>query len=272
MATPRNARPGMLLDPGAPINQGLAGWWPMWEGAGGKTMDISGQNNTGTLTNGPVWAGDGLKFDGTNDHVAATNPIGGFTGTVFVVAKTTSTADAYRSMVEIRLESTVNPSIQMLFVTNADVDSTINHSVKFFCRDTAGGTGACPSGKAMNDGLFHSYAGVMSSAASRSLYVDGVLASSNSTSLGAVSFDELGIGGHSRGAGGNFFPGTISVVRVWNRALSALEVNQLHLNPNIGLWVPDITRYYIPAAGGTGGVSIVGRGGPSASFGIVRAA
>ena len=42
---------------------------PLDEGTGRTAVDISGNGNDGALVNGPVWAGDGLNFDGTNDHV-----------------------------------------------------------------------------------------------------------------------------------------------------------------------------------------------------------
>src|SRR5688572_14501692 len=44
------------------------------EGTGTTTADGSGNNHTGTLTNGPTWAagkyGQGINFDGTDDYVA----------------------------------------------------------------------------------------------------------------------------------------------------------------------------------------------------------
>jgi uncharacterized membrane protein len=43
------------------------------EGSGTAASDSSGNNNTGTLVNGPVWtagqAGNALSFDGVNDYV-----------------------------------------------------------------------------------------------------------------------------------------------------------------------------------------------------------
>ena len=61
----------------------LVGWWPLSEGSGTKAYDGSGNENHGTLTNGPTWvggqtdipqlAGKGhsqkMWFDGSNDYV-----------------------------------------------------------------------------------------------------------------------------------------------------------------------------------------------------------
>jgi len=52
----------------------LVGYWNFDEGAGTVVSDSSGNNNTGTLTNGPLWTagkvGNALNFDGTNDYVS----------------------------------------------------------------------------------------------------------------------------------------------------------------------------------------------------------
>ena len=39
----------------ADITTGLVGWWKFDEGSGTAAGDSSGNNNTGTLTNGPTW-------------------------------------------------------------------------------------------------------------------------------------------------------------------------------------------------------------------------
>jgi len=47
---------------------GQAGLWHMDEGSGTTTADASGNGNTGTLENGPVWQGsDGGQWDGRSD-------------------------------------------------------------------------------------------------------------------------------------------------------------------------------------------------------------
>lgn len=69
-------------------SSGLIGYWEFSETNGTKAVDCSGQQNDGTLVNGPVWTGTNeLKFDGVNDAVAV--PLRGCTvnaGTVTVKA------------------------------------------------------------------------------------------------------------------------------------------------------------------------------------------
>ncbi|MFY3740858.1 MAG: hypothetical protein HMLIMOIP_001303 [Candidatus Nitrosomirales archaeon] len=56
------------------ITGGLVGQWKFDEGAGTTAADSSGNSNTGTLVNGPIWSsscvsGSCLSFDGSNDYV-----------------------------------------------------------------------------------------------------------------------------------------------------------------------------------------------------------
>src|SRR3989344_3676813 len=56
---------------------GLVGYWTFDEGTGATASDSSGNNNTGTLTNGPTWTtgkiGQALSFDGVDDYVNISN-------------------------------------------------------------------------------------------------------------------------------------------------------------------------------------------------------
>ena len=58
----------------AEITTGLVGHWNFDEGAGTTASDSSGNGNTGTLTNGPVWTtgkiNGALNFDGVDDNVS----------------------------------------------------------------------------------------------------------------------------------------------------------------------------------------------------------
>jgi hypothetical protein len=57
---------------GKPVAQ-----WDFDEGEGARAFDVSGNNNTGVLTNGPTWVegkhGSALSFDGTDDSVDVAN-------------------------------------------------------------------------------------------------------------------------------------------------------------------------------------------------------
>jgi len=62
------------------ITTGLVGYWKFDEGSGTTASDSSGNNNHGTLVNGPTWTtgkvGQALEFDGGDDIVkTTTSPI-----------------------------------------------------------------------------------------------------------------------------------------------------------------------------------------------------
>ena len=73
-------------DPAGCMDFGLAGHWDMDEGSGSVINDKSGNNNHGTLTNGPQWTqgknGGALQFDGKDDYVdVGNNSVLNFTNT-----------------------------------------------------------------------------------------------------------------------------------------------------------------------------------------------
>ena len=259
MATPRTARPGMLLDPSASINSGLVGFWPMWEGAGGKTLDISGGNNHGTLTNDPLWSGGGLKFDGTNDYLNC-GTMGAFGSQIknssfFCVFRNPGTAIA-------ALSGTFNTGTTtgVQFSVNSD-QAVANVAGKFlgFVRDTAGNILRFANTTAVspNDGEWHTLTIIFGiTATTGAIIYDGQslpLTYNNTGTVGAsANFGfPLTLGARNlRGTIDLFFPGSIATARLWNRTLKIEDGLRLHQNPNIGLWTPDYTRYYIPAAGG----------------------
>ncbi|MFZ3099668.1 MAG: LamG domain-containing protein, partial [Minisyncoccales bacterium] len=81
-------------DPAGCMDFGLAGHWDMDEGSGSIINDKSGNNNTCSLVNGPVWSkgktGSALYFDGENDYAdcnTAANDMSSVVGTVELWAK-----------------------------------------------------------------------------------------------------------------------------------------------------------------------------------------
>ena len=247
MATPRNARPGMLLDPGAPINNGLVGWWPMWEGAGGKTLDISGKNNHGTLTNGPTWQDGGLRFDGTDDYIAGpTNVVTALPVTIHVRVKLLSVSATAKMIVQACDSATAADYYQGAQLTFTNTAFTIQTGDGAANRKTLLCTTVPVVGK------WYNLTGVFISHGNYQLYIDGVNDGGTYSGTAASSVftsDPLSIGRWDSDLD-RFANMIVSSCRIWNRALSALEAQQLYVNPNIGLWVPDTIRYYIPAAGG----------------------
>ena len=224
--------PGTLLDPGAPINQGLVGWWPMWEGAGGKTLDISGRNHNGTLISEPLWDGGALRFNGTTQRVDINSFTLGSTGDRTFLAEINPTSTTgYIGVVGVANQQLgiVDGRIWIRFDGSGHANSDKTSAV------------------VITTNKWQQIAGVQRGD-SVEFYRNGAFLSStgNVAPINDLSAATIRISNYSATAG--WFPGSIRAPRVFNRALSALEVQQLYVSPNFGLWVPDIKRYYIPTA------------------------
>ena len=82
----------------------LVSYWKFDEGSGTTTTDASGNNNTGTLVNSPIWVngqvGKGLEFDGIDDYVdCGSNSILNITSSITICAWVYVKADtAYYSI------------------------------------------------------------------------------------------------------------------------------------------------------------------------------
>jgi len=93
--------------------------------------------------------------------------------------------------------------------------------------------GTCTNATAITDGNWHLVAGVYAggSGANDFLYVDGVLAASNSTTSVAGNADDLWIGGapdYGIGSGNRLFGGYICHVAVIPQGLSAAQIQQIY--------------------------------------------
>lgn len=59
---------------GSSLQKGLVGYWRMDEASGTSAQDSSGNNNIGTLTNGPTWGNgkynNAVVLDGSNDYIS----------------------------------------------------------------------------------------------------------------------------------------------------------------------------------------------------------
>jgi hypothetical protein len=207
---------------------GLVSWWP---GDGNADDIIDG--NTGVLVNGVTFAtgvvGQGFSFDGVDDRVrVAASPSLNIVGDV--------TVDLWAK------RASFTGQTQMLISKGAGsgaggVDLPTSYNIHFASDNTitagferADGSNAFVTGPAITDTGFHHYAYVRSGN-THQLYVDGVLVASDTFtgSPGSTADIDLLIGG-VRGAAnsaGSLFNGIIDEVEIFNRALSASEIQAI---------------------------------------------
>ncbi|MDP3909773.1 MAG: LamG domain-containing protein, partial [Gemmatimonadales bacterium] len=225
-----------LINPTA----GLKHHWALDESSGLATFDSAG-SQPGTLVNGPLWQPalgriDGaLEFDGVDDHVSLGTmdvPTGtGLTIGIWIKADDFDVTDG-------RL---ISKSTGLLASDHYWMVSTINSTGLRFRLKTGGSTTtlATSTGQISTGKWYHvavTYDGV-----TMRIYKDGVEVAS-APKTGAINTSAgvgVAIGGQPAGAGSAPFDGLIDDVRMYNRALTPLEVSGMAGDPTITLWYGD---------------------------------
>jgi hypothetical protein len=200
---------------------GLVGYWSFDEGSGLTAYDYSGKGNEGTLVNGPVWessgcmSGECLQFDGVDDWVGVAN-------------NTTLTPAIITVGAWVKLtDSTLRRQLFNTKWFGWSCETDVNH--KPFFRINNGGDS--PKGEVLIVGDWYYFVGVYNPNATaeyrgNTLYINGQRVGTTPQSTAIIySIDILTIGKYT---GGLFWGGLVDDVRIYNRALSAKEIEVLY--------------------------------------------
>jgi hypothetical protein len=220
----------------AGVNDGLVGWWKFDEGSGASAADSSGQGNTGTLTNSPTWvsgwSNKALQFNGSSQYITCGS---GFT-TVDLIDKTISawirkTANSQKGIVDKDFDIGGANYGGWGFWTNT------NGKLWFWLqslKDLKDNGSATISLGAWTHVLvvWHH------STDTADFYINGRLNSSISDNTivekasGAADLEIANLR-NNLSAGTYAFDGSIDDVRIYNRALTAAEVQALYAGTKI---------------------------------------
>ena len=209
------------------LDPNLCLYLPFEEGTGTKTKDLSGWGNHGTLVNGPTWTngrvGKCLSFDGSDDRVDCGQnalPTGNspFTQEAWVKPNTMGTENDHSNI--ICWGNDANNQKNGLALANYAGVYKILH---WFYNNDNGWT--VPN----LVGAWH-HVVVTYNGTSLTAYLDGAsLGSQNPPSTPKVALTNAVVGYYANA--NNAFNGLIDEVRIYNRALSASEVQDHYLNP-----------------------------------------
>jgi len=219
----------------------LLGWWMLDDASSGDALttatDSSGYGYTGTLefwngttdvtctagTNCATWTSSGkigraLTFNGSTQEVDVAS-IAGITNT-FTVAF---------------WEKTSVTTGQVLWAMGGSADCKVDFSGHDIACTVQGNTAPTVAATAIDDGNWHFIAYVVNNTA-QTLYVDGMSqATGSETPTGFPNTSCFG-GGKCWGTL-SWFNGTMDDARVYDRALSAGEINQIYTHSNpVGWW------------------------------------
>ncbi|WP_035616024.1 Calx-beta domain-containing protein [Haloferula sp. BvORR071] len=215
------------------IYANLRAWWKLDEASGSNADDSTGRPQDGAVSGGAVWGtgitGNSLTLDGIDDGVLVGNSAA-LTGTSnFSLAAWVKVAPGSPLGTVIQQREAGASGHLGEYQLNVNANGTVNFFVY--------GTSAAyqfdiTTAAAINDGQWHHLAALRNGTDGK-VYIDGVEAGSGTGTVQTLASLAVSIGYDNRD-NNKRFKGSIDDVRVYSRALSAAEVDQLHdaLVPN----------------------------------------
>ncbi len=211
------------------VTANLIAWWKLDENSGTTAADASGNNKTSYLTNSPTWTngvmGGGLHFvAASNQFAGATNVVQlgiDFIGTVHFWARGSGTAVG-----NTRTTSEYYGSGWIIVNTNGSLTYRIG------CRSISPWNYPANSTRTANIASWNHYVAVVDMVNDTVVfYINGLAETTNTgriINMSSGNYTLVNIGKMYDYSWGNYFNGDIDDVRIYNRLLSAAEVNHLY--------------------------------------------
>jgi hypothetical protein len=190
-----------------------------YPGTGTVWTDLSGNNNNGTLTNGPTFSSankGSIVFDGGDDFISLDN------------TKMNSIFPSSSFSIELWIKTTNTTNYKGLFCIAYSLDMFyFANTFYVICNTSLGNINAGNSNLVINDGIWHQI-GFTASSSGYSWFQDGLIRHTVSSNFWNGSLSPAGVFsaiGRAGNLGGNF-PGSISLSRFYNKNLLAAEILQ----------------------------------------------
>ena len=197
-------------------------------GSGTTWTDLSGNSNTGTLTNGPTFNstfGGNIVFDSIDDFVSVGN-IGSFsTFTVEIWFKSDSVSN-YRNPIDCNW-LVFNGGASGYSNIGPRLEQNSSGNLGWVVGDAAGNyNGLTVVSSGLNSTLRHCAVITKTVTSSFLSYYNGTNVSSLTFSGWTGTMSNVNIGKGFSASGERWFSGNVPVVRIYNRALSSSEILQ----------------------------------------------
>jgi hypothetical protein len=202
-----------------------------YPGSGTTWTDLSGNGNNGTLVNGVGYSGDNLGslvFDGVNDYIGITN------NDLYKFSNT----QAFSLNLWVRCTATSGTPIMLAFALTGGrgyyftIDINLLRTNAFFFDYFDGSAFRGIQGNnnsiTMNTWVMLTATSSSNSVNDMKVYQNGILTSytnRGTATPNSINYDTLPMRIGARGDGG-YFTGNISQVSIYNRALTAAEIQQ----------------------------------------------
>jgi hypothetical protein len=198
----------------------LMGWWMFDEGSGTVAKDSSGHGHDGTLNGDPKWVGGplggALDFDGTNDFVEIPDGPGlSITGAITIAAWTNMRTTSSGEMAIVSKGGWAANDLPYELTEERG-------GVIFWQFYNDAGRDSC-SPNSPSAGEWHHITATYDGKVFK-CYIDGVLAQEWAYA-GAMPKNTASVTIGRRSRGGTFFNGMIDDVRLYDRALTAGQIN-----------------------------------------------
>jgi hypothetical protein len=224
----------------ADLNDGLVAYYPF----NGNAQDESGNGNDGTVHGATLTEdrfgnkGSAYSFDGVDDYIEKKNPsnvlnIGSQNWTISVWIKTNNLSQMIISRYECGWDCSPDVGAEALYnlgISNANAYFSVRSDNMYGMKETP----IVRDNNNINDGTWHYITGILDrDVLLLKLFIDGK--EKNTVSIGKL--DSITDGGspfeigrifRQQGSSTEYFKGDIDDIRIYNRALSESEIQQLY--------------------------------------------
>jgi hypothetical protein len=205
-----------------------AGNTKSYPGSGTTWTDLSGQGNNGSLVNGVGYnSGNGgsLSFDKINDHISGT-PINRLSTATFEIWFNTSSVSTNSGARQYLYTQQRNPPTLAQYTYQERQGVMIRGNVlqvQYF--NGSNNANSLLGTTILSPNIWYCVSVVINGTDNK-MFLNGVIEATNSAASSSVTVNQSFVGRRGDAQGNDYFGGKIAIVRDYNKALTASEIQQ----------------------------------------------